>query len=177
MSTQGRPCCFFDRDGIVNRDPAPKRYVESVAEFHLNAAFLDALRTATEKGYVAVLITNQKGVGTGVMTREALDAIHAELTRHVQAAGLALLDIFACTATVDTDPDRKPNPGMLLKAAERHGLDLAKSWMIGDKEGDVTAGHRAGCRAVLVAPPGKPTAAEAQAGSIDELPALLRRIL
>lgn len=170
-------CIFFDRDGIVNVSPGPG-YVERVEDFHLIPAFFDALRVASERGYVAVIVTNQRGVGRGLMTQETLDQIHAKLYDQLRKEGLAVLDLQYCTANDNSDPRRKPNPGMLLDAARQHDLDLAASWMVGDNESDVTAGHRAGCRAILVAPPEKaPSAAEVQVANMTELAAYFRRHL
>ncbi len=181
MNDGKQPCVFFDRDGIVNRDPHPKRYVEQPDEFHIFPAFIESLRVANEKGFAAVVITNQKGVGVGVMTQQALDAIHAKLFAAIRDAGLKLHDLYFCTSTDDAHPHRKPNPGMLLAAAQKHSLDLSRSWMIGDKERDITTGRRAGCKTVRVCLPEKliktPTAADFYLDSIEKLPDFLREYL
>lgn len=143
-SPAGRPAVFFDRDGIVNVSPGPG-YVERPEDFHLIPEFLDALRVVRERGYAAVIVTNQRGVGRGRVPGETLDKIHALLLERIRAEGLELTDILVCTAVTDEDPRRKPNPGMLFEAAERHGLDLSRSWMIGDSPKDIEAGRRAGC--------------------------------
>ena len=166
--TPKRPCVFFDRDGIVNRSPGPG-YVERVDDFHLLQGFVDALRLVHERGYVAVIVTNQKGVGKGVMTQATLDAIHAHLEESLRREGLSLLDIYACVALEDHHPNRKPNPGMILDAAREHQLDLSRSWMIGDNEKDVLAGQRAGCRTVLVAPRGKASVADFRVEDMADL--------
>ncbi len=156
-----RPAVFFDRDGIVNRPPHPARYVNRAEDFHLLPEFVAALRVALARGYEAVIVTNQKGVGRGLMTQAALDEIHDRLVAELAAEGLSLRDIVFCTAVDDANPRRKPNPGMLLEAAQKHGLDLGRSWMIGDSETDILAGQRAGCAVtVRVSPPGEPTAAD-----------------
>jgi histidinol-phosphate phosphatase family protein len=175
MSARAKPCCFFDRDGIVNRDPSPKRYVDHPDEFHIFPAFIEALRVAMAKGYAAVIVTNQKGVGTGVVKQQTLDAIHDLLLARVREAGLKLHDIFVCTATEDSHPNRKPNPGMILDAATKHGIDLSRSWMIGDNESDVVTGKRAGCRTIRVCAPEKETAADFRVDTIEQLPDFLRR--
>ena len=146
----GRSAVFFDRDGIVNVRPVRTRYVETPADFHLIPTFMDSLRLVRDRGYAAFIVTNQRGVGRGIMTLESLNAIHAELIRLLQARGLALDGIGVCTADDDAHPDRKPNPGLLLGAAREHRLDLTRSWMIGDTESDVLAGLRAGCRTIRV---------------------------
>jgi len=154
-----RPAIFFDRDGVVNRFPGAGQYVNRRADFHVLPEFVASLRIARERGYAAVVVTNQRGVARGFMTIEALDEIHDALRAELAAAGLALDDIYACTAGDNAHPHRKPNPGMLLDAAARHGLDLSASWMIGDSETDITAGQRAGCRTIRIAPPDAETAA------------------
>ena len=171
-----KPCVFFDRDGIINVSPGPG-YVERVEDFHLQPPFLDALRVARARGYAAVVITNQRGVGRGIMTQAALDAIHDALAARLDAEGLHLDAIYVCTANDHAHPDRKPNPGLLQRAAADHGLDLAGSWMVGDQETDITAGRRAGCRTILVNPDAAATEAEIRLRDIAELAACLEKIL
>ncbi len=171
-----RPCVFFDRDGIVNESPGPG-YVERAADFHIHPAFLEALRVACERAYVTVIVTNQRGVGLGIMTETELVAIHKKLLDVIEREGLALTDIFSCTADDNAHPNRKPNPGMLLEAAEKHGLDLSKSWMIGDSERDITAGIRAGCRTILVAPLDQHSAADYRVSDMAACATLLREVL
>lgn len=144
------PCIFFDRDGIVNRRPDPARYVTSRDKFILIPEFVDTLRLVTERGYPAVVVTNQRGIALGCMSEEEVDAIHQELAGTLEQEGLAFLDILVCPHDDNDHPWRKPNPGMLLEAAKRHRLDLPRSWMIGDHLTDVQAGKSAGCRTILV---------------------------
>ncbi len=172
-----RPCVFFDRDGIVNEPPVAARYVRSKDEFRLIPEFADVLRLVTERGYAAIVVTNQKGVATGVMTRRAVDEIHEILRDRLGESGLSLLDILVCTAASDDDPRRKPNPGMLVEAAERHGLDLKQSWMVGDNEKDVEAGRRAGCRAILVSAAAQSTKADYHVPDMKGLLQLLEKVL
>ncbi len=177
MNAHGkRPCVFFDRDGIVNRDPGAG-YVERPEDFHLLPAFVEALRVATDRGYAAVVVTNQRGVGRGLMTCDALAHIHGRLRAELAGQGLALTAIESCTATDDADPRRKPNPGMLLDAAARHGLDVSASWMVGDRERDVEAGRRAGCGTTVRVGGGDPTRADHRVPDMDGLVALLRERL
>lgn len=169
------PCVFFDRDGIVNHPPDDaKRYVMHEDDFHLLPGFTDALRVVLAKGYKAVIVTNQSGVSKGRMTQADLDRIHNKLHNLLKAEGLALDDVIECTSSDDAHPNRKPNPGMLLDAARKHRLDLARSWMIGDQEKDVTAGRRAGvARTVKVRALPNQSEADFQIGSMRELPAFL----
>ena len=175
MASALTPCVFFDRDGIVNVSPSDiEYYVLSVDRFFLIPAFITALADATARGYAAVIVTNQKCVAKGLITMDGIEAIHDHLRGLVAAAGLPLRGIYTCPHAGD-HPDRKPNPGMLLRAAQDHGLDLARSWMIGDHERDIRAGRAAGChRTVLVHAAPRHPLADFQVPDMDALPALLR---
>lgn len=169
-----RPCVFFDRDGIANRSPGPG-YVNHLNDFHLLPGFIDCVRAASEKGIPSILVTNQRGISRGITPPEQLEAMHRHLRNELTTEGLELLDIMICTANDNTHPDRKPNPGMLRTAAERHGLDLSKSWMIGDRESDVLTGRNAGVAVtVLVAPEDIPTEATWRVPDMPACAELLR---
>lgn len=171
-----RRCVFFDRDGIVNRVPDPERYVTGWDKFHLLPAFVESLRIVCQRGYVAVVVTNQQGVGKGEISGKTVEEMHSNLRGVLAAKGLELLDIFYCPhLTTDNCICRKPKPGMFLAAAGKHDIDLGDSWMVGDQEHDVAAGHAAGCRCIRVG--GEKSAAECHIASVDELPALLDKIL
>jgi D-glycero-D-manno-heptose 1,7-bisphosphate phosphatase len=146
---QLRPCIFFDRDGIVNQPPVG-RYIERPEDFVILPEFMEALRVSCERGYQAIIVTNQKGIATGAIKLAALMEMHRVLIETVLRHNLHLLDIRISTAPDDAHPDRKPNPGLLLGAAHEHGLDLQRSWMIGDNVRDIEAGRRAGCRTIFV---------------------------
>ena len=169
-----KPCVFFDRDGVVNTAPPPEMYyVTRVDDFHLEPGFVEALRVVRARGYEAVIVTNQKCVARGLLTPEGLEHIHAHLRELLAAQGLCLTDIVTCPHGDDECDCRKPKPGMLLAAAQRHALDLSRSWMVGDSERDIEAGRAAGCRTVLIAPPDRRTTADHQVTSVDELSSFL----
>lgn len=173
-----KKCIFFDRDGIVNQSPGPG-YVERWADFHLLPEFVEILRLVTELGYVAVVITNQQGVGRNIMSSATLDDMHQRLRAQLkEQAGLELLDIFTCTHLHEADcPCRKPKPGMILEAARKHSLDLTRSWMIGDSPKDVEAGRAAGCRTILVNPAATPDLADFTFNSMADLKANIAKIV
>jgi D-glycero-D-manno-heptose 1,7-bisphosphate phosphatase len=171
-----KPCVFFDRDGIVNVAPIT-RYVERASEFYLQDAFLEAVKIANARGYETAIITNQKGVSTGATPKAELEAMHEQVRREVERRGLRLLEIIYCDATEDTDPRRKPNPGMLFEAAEKYDLELSRSWMIGDNESDVLTGQRAGCRTIYVGVKKLTLQPDHAVQAIDDLPRLLEDIL
>ncbi len=138
---------FLDRDGVLNRAvlrggrPYPPCDVAAVEIPAGTALQLGRLKAA---GFELVVVTNQPDVVRGTQTRERVEAINAHL-----AASLPVDEVVVCYADGD-HPDRKPNPGMLLDAARRRGLDLARSWMVGDRHSDILAGARAGCRTILL---------------------------
>lgn len=168
-----RKCVFFDRDGIVNRHPGPG-YVERWEDFHLLPEFPAVLRAVQSLGYAAIIITNQRGVARGIMTVAELERIHSNLQAVLKAEhGLELLDIFYCPHNHGECDCRKPFPGMLLRAAKKHHLDLAASWIIGDDEKDVQAGHAAGCRAIFV---GAATARVTPDHTVPDMPALQSQV-
>jgi D-glycero-D-manno-heptose 1,7-bisphosphate phosphatase len=173
----GKACVFFDRDGIANRYPGEGKYVERIEEFHLLPEFFDALRVVGQKGYEAVIVTNQRGVALGRMSMETVNALHQLLVEEVRKAGLHLLDILVCTHGDNAHPNRKPNPGMLLEAAEKYGLDLRQSWMVGDSERDVIAGKRAGCKTLLVGPLGRDSTADHRIAELGQLAGFLEKHL
>lgn len=145
---------FFDRDGIVNLSPPEGEYVLALEQFEITPAFPAALRAVSGLGYAAVVVTNQRCIDRNLVSAETVRRIHEHLRRRLeQEHGLSVLDILFCPhGPADRCACRKPLPGMLLEAARRHDLDLARSWMIGDRMTDVEAGKRAGCRAILVHP-------------------------
>jgi len=137
---------FFDRDGVINARIVGG-YVLHWNEFDLQPDVADVLREIKLRGYLAIIITNQRGVGLGLMSEQDLQLIHSELQSKMLAeAGSQFDDIFYCTDLDDAPGRRKPSPAMLLEAAEKWNIDLANSWMIGDSKSDIEAGQRAGAK-------------------------------
>ncbi len=137
-----QPAVFLDRDGTLNPDPG---YIADPALFTLYPETGPALMRLQRAGFVLVLITNQSGVGRGLITETALDAVHARMTALLGAHGVALAGIYVCPHRPDERcVCRKPAPTMILRAAADLGLDLGRSWMVGDKEIDVRLGLAAG---------------------------------
>ena len=143
------PCVFFDRDGIVNIVPEGVYYVSRDEDFHISPHFWDALAVTLRKGYRAVIATNQKGVFTGATPLAELHRIHDRLRREAEERGLRIDGVYYCPHG-EPCACRKPKPGLLLDAARDLYLDLARSWMIGDKPRDCEAGQAAGCAGTLL---------------------------
>ena len=139
---------FLDRDGTINREV---HYLSDPARFELLVGAGDALRRLADAGHLLVVITNQSGISRGYFGEGELAAVHARMEQELAAFGVRLAGIYSCPALPgDGDPDRKPGTGMIERAAAELGIDLASSWMIGDKTADVLAGRNAGLRTVLV---------------------------
>ncbi len=145
---QPKPC-FLDRDGVINkafvRDGKPFS-PPTQQDLEILPGVPEALRDLRSHGYKLLVVTNQPDVARGKQSQQALDAIHNELR-----AKLPLDDILACVHTDEDNCDcRKPLPGMLLEAAKKHNIDMAASYMIGDRWKDIEAGYNAGCKTILV---------------------------
>ena len=147
MSTPRQRAVFLDRDGVLNlavlRDGRPYP-PGSLGELVIPNEVVSATRALADAGFVLICATNQPDVARGHQSREVVDDIHAALRRR-----LPLRDVLVSFADGD-DPRRKPNPGMLLEAAERYDIDLERSFMVGDRWKDAEAGRRAGCKTVHI---------------------------
>ncbi len=153
---------FLDRDDtLITSDSGP---INSPDQIELLPSVGQSLAMLKKMGYRLVVVTNQPGVAGGLITEEALEKVHHHLTKMLADEQVYLDAIYYCPyhpeGTVEgytrQSDLRKPQPGMLLKAAEDLDIDLSQSWMIGDSFRDVAAGHRAGCRTILLDTPGKP---------------------
>ena len=140
-----RPAFFFDRDGVVNVSPGDG-YVLRWEEFRFCDGVIETLAWLRTRGFVLVLVTNQQGVGKGLMTQTTLDDIHARMQAELAEHGAQFDAIYACTC-LKSEPTcqcHKPSPEMALRAAREHDLDLARSWMIGDHDRDIQMAVNAG---------------------------------
>lgn len=143
---------FIDKDGTLVED-MPHNVDPARVRFTPNA--IAGLRHLVEHGFEIVVVNNQPGLAFGVYTRAQLTQLHLGLREMLQREGVPLLDFYACTHAAGPGPVpaclcRKPAPGLLRQAARAHGIDLARSWMVGDLLDDVEAGRRAGCSTVLL---------------------------
>ncbi len=146
-----RFAAFLDRDGVLNARPPEHDYVRSVAGFRWLAGAAEGAARLAQAGYVLAVVSNQRGVARGLVEPQTLTAIEREIQAGLGLLGSRIEAFRYCIHDLDDACDcRKPAPGMLLSLADELGLDLARSWMIGDSESDVRAGHAAGCATALV---------------------------
>lgn len=152
---QDNKAIFLDRDDTLIEDPG---YINHPDQVKLLDGVAEALRELKEMGYKLVVASNQSGVARGIVTEEALGEIHDRLKQLLVEKGVFLDKIYYCPYHPDgaipkyrkESEWRKPNPGMLLAAADEMDIDLGQSWSIGNSSRDVEAGSRAGCKTILI---------------------------
>jgi D-glycero-D-manno-heptose 1,7-bisphosphate phosphatase len=167
---------FFDRDGVLNeaivRDGIPHPPA-SVDDVRIAAGARDAVRAVRDAGWLAIVVTNQPDIARGATTHARVEAINAAIA--------AQLDVDAVYTCPHDDADacdcRKPKPGLLVKAAREHGIDLARSYLVGDRAKDIACGRAAGCTTIFLdagypETSGDPGADETIA-SVAEVPGIL----
>jgi len=144
-----RRAVFLDRDGVVNRalvregKPYPP---PTLSDLRLLPGVREACRMLREAGFALILITNQPDIARGTANAGEVAEMHSRLRRFLQ-----LDDVRVCPHDDDAHCEcRKPQPGMLLEAAQAWNIDLQSSFLVGDRWRDVEAGHRAGCQTIFV---------------------------
>ena len=150
---------FLDRDGTINRYVG---FLKDIDEFELVDNTAEAIKRINDSGYLAVVVTNQPVIARGDITEEQLEEIHNKMETLLGLEGAYIDAIYFCPHHPDKGFDgeipelkfkckcRKPEPGLLLKAAQELNIDLSRSWMIGDSENDILAGKNAGCKTALI---------------------------
>ena len=142
---------FLDRDGVINRNPPNKGYVRKWAEFTFIPNSRKAIRELTESGYRIVVVTNQSGIGRGLYSVEDLADIHARMVAEINKTGGKIDAVYYCPHHPDAGCEcRKPKPGMLIRAAREHNIELSNAYLIGDWTTDIEAGQRVGATTFLV---------------------------
>jgi D-glycero-D-manno-heptose 1,7-bisphosphate phosphatase len=142
----GRRAVFLDRDGTLMEEV---HYCADPCKVKLYPGVRDALARLKQAGFLLIIVTNQSGIGRGIITREQYHAVQAELLRQL-GAGLIDGSYYCADLPGVVSLRRKPEAGMVLEAAKDFEIDLSRSFFIGDKESDVECGRRAGTRTVQV---------------------------
>lgn len=146
---------FLDKDGTLVED-VPYNVDPDLVELSWHAG--RGLQIFRQLGYALFVVSNQEGVAKGLFTEAALGPVQARLGELLAQYGVTLDGFYYCPHSLDGAVGRyaipctcrKPMPGMLFRAAYEHGIDLPRSWMIGDILNDIETGRRAGCRTVLI---------------------------
>ena len=150
-----RRAVFMDRDGTISEEVG---YVNHVSRYRVFPFAARAVRALNEAGWLAVLITNQAGVARGYFEEEMIGRVHGVLAEELKLAGARLDAVYYCPhhPSVGEPPYRfdcdcrKPRPGLIRRAAEELGIDLRRSWMVGDRYSDTELARNAGVRAAFV---------------------------
>jgi D-glycero-D-manno-heptose 1,7-bisphosphate phosphatase len=138
---------ILDRDGVINEDTG---FIPRPEAFVLRPGAVEALAEIQTLGWLLVVVTNQSGIGRGHYS----EADYQQVTQHMLATlasgGVSIAGVYHCPHTAEEGcPCRKPAAGLILQAAREHNLDLARSWLVGDKSSDIEAARRAGIRQTL----------------------------
>jgi len=141
-----RPAVFFDRDGTLIEEV---HYCSNPSQVRAIQGATEALLKLSAAGFALVIVTNQSGIGRGYFTREDYDRVHEEVIWQLKPAEIAAT-YYDQSAPDKPSARRKPSIAMLEEAAREHGIDLSRSWMVGDKTSDIECGKNAGLRTVLV---------------------------
>lgn len=151
----GRPAVILDRDGVLNHDHG---YVGDASRFEWVEGARRAVRRLNEAGVLAIVATNQSGVARGLYDLEAVERLHRQMQADLAVEGARIDAFYVCPFHVEAmdetfahadHPDRKPNPGMLLRAIDEWSIDRERCLMVGDKPSDLEAARRAGVAGAL----------------------------
>ena len=150
-----RRALFLDRDGVINHDSG---YTHRIEDFHFIDGIFDLCRAAQQAGYLIIVVTNQAGIGRGYYTEEDFQVLTTWMVGRFAEEGVTITDVLYCPFHPEhgvgkykcESADRKPNPGMMLRAAAKYDIDLSQSILIGDNESDMDAAKSANiCRHFL----------------------------
>ncbi|HYO91318.1 MAG TPA: HAD family hydrolase [Pyrinomonadaceae bacterium] len=150
-----RPAVFMDRDGTISEEVG---YVNHPSRYRVFPFSAEAVRLLNERGWLAILVTNQAGVARGYFTEDLIGEVHGVLRGELERDGARLDAVYYCAhhPSVGEPPFRldcdcrKPRPGLIRRATADFDIDLAKSWMIGDRYSDIVLAHNAGVRSCFV---------------------------
>ncbi|WP_078394617.1 D-glycero-alpha-D-manno-heptose-1,7-bisphosphate 7-phosphatase [Shouchella patagoniensis] len=143
---------FLDRDGVINEVQTKRvTFVNKPSDLYLLDGVKEAVRLMNAAGFLVFIVTNQGGVGLGYMKESMLVSIHKKMVEQFASSGATIDGVAYCPHKPHEGcPCRKPEAQMIQELAEKHGIDLRTSIMVGDREPDIQAGKKAGCQTVLV---------------------------
>ena len=133
---------FLDRDGVINKEV---NYLHKIQDFEFINGIFDACHHFKSLGYFIVIVTNQSGIARKIYKDKDYQNLSNWMIKQFQNKGIDILDVFHCPHGPGSQCScRKPKPGMLIEAKNKHGIDMVNSWLIGDKESDIIAANNAG---------------------------------
>lgn len=146
---------FLDRDGTINEQMG---YINHLSRFHLLPGVAEAIGLLNARSVPVFVVTNQSGLARGYFPESLLDEVHAAMVERLHAGGARIDGLYVCPHHPEAKeeryrqdcPCRKPKPGLFLRAAAEHGIDLARSYVVGDRWSDLKAAAACGAKGVLV---------------------------
>jgi D-glycero-D-manno-heptose 1,7-bisphosphate phosphatase len=159
---------FVDRDGTICFD---RHYLSNPDGLELIPTVAEGIKRLNDAGIPVIVVTNQSGVGRGFFDEDQLKAIHERMEDVLAEHGARVNDIYYCPHMPNSGCNcRKPAPGMLLKASDEHGIDLKRSFVIGDRMMDIEMAHAVGAKGILVPEPGNQYRVEKEMEDSEEKP-------
>lgn len=147
---RNRGAVFLDRDGVINRN-LDGDYIKRWDEFEFLPKTKEAIKTLTDAGWEIIIISNQAGIGKGIMSAQTVEEINARMVERIEKCGGKVKAVYYCPHRPDDGCEcRKPKPDMLLRAAREFGIELLNSYLIGDNITDIQVGAQVGCITILV---------------------------
>ncbi len=149
-----RKAIFLDRDGTINVEPNIEQgYILHPKEIELNPMAGEAIRVLNDQGILTIVITNQAAIDKKLLSERQFEKINTKLWKELSKSGARYDALYYCPHSPSITPNcccRKPKPGLIFQAAVDYGINLADSFMIGDKLTDIEAGHLSGCKTILL---------------------------
>jgi len=142
---------FLDRDGVINKNKDD--YVKNIGELEFLPNIEQSIKELNKKKFLVIIITNQSAINRRLTSLTNVKMIHEKIQKYLNHNGAHFDDLYFCPHTPNEHCFcRKPNPGLLLQAIDEHNIDSKKSWMVGDRDSDILAGKKAGCKTILITP-------------------------
>jgi histidinol-phosphate phosphatase family protein len=139
---------FLDRDGVINKNRTD--YVKTITELVI-LDIADSIKKLNENNFLTVVVTNQSAINRGLTTHQNIETIHTTIQEYLKSFGTQIDAFYYCPHRPDENCFcRKPQPGMLIQATEDLNIDLKSSWMIGDRDSDIEAARRIGCKSIKI---------------------------
>lgn len=138
---------FFDRDGVLNRKPNQNDYVKNMEEFEWNNDAIDLICKVKQKGFIVIVVSNQRGVALGKYSKDFVETLHKKMNQDVLNRGEIIDAFYVCYHDIEHNClCRKPEPGLLIQAQKDFCIDFSMSYLIGDSESDIIAANKVGCK-------------------------------
>ena len=139
---------FLDRDGVINKEV---HYLHKIDDFEFMTGIIEACLYFQNLGYKLIVVTNQSGISRGYYSESDYQTLNQWMLNEFENNHINILDVFHCPHGPDSTCDcRKPMPGMFFNAKTKYNIDMKNSWMIGDREVDVTAANASGIKSTIL---------------------------